>query len=110
MSKVQIKGTVTEVKEIKIDIHPDTLVKEALPFMQVKDITSVLKRLLEEKFRENDPSLPKAAEINWYRQVWEKYSFTDYHKNDDVYTDIRKFTEEEKQYVIALDALMHVFQ
>jgi|AGFT01.1.fsa_nt_gi hypothetical protein len=108
MSKVKITGTVTEVKEVKIDIHPETLVKEALPHMKVDDIIKVLKSLLEGRFRENDPTLPKDAEINWYRQVWEKYSFTDYHKNDDVYTDIRKFTEEEKQYILAIETVYHV--
>ncbi|EMX1381750.1 hypothetical protein SEPL_030 [Salmonella phage SE_PL] len=110
MSKVKIKGTVTEVKPVEIDIYIGELVKSAIPHMTIEDVEKVLRILVEQKFRENDPTIPKDAEMNLYFKLWEKYSFTDYHKNEDVYSTVRKFNEEELQYLIAIEAVMSVFK
>lgn len=110
MTKVKIKGTLTDVRVVDVELFPADLVRNALPHMTIVDIETVLKNLLEAKFRENDPSIPKNATIDWYWQRWEKYSFTDYHKNDDIYDTVRDFNEEEQQYVISMNALFQVFK
>jgi len=106
--KIKVKGTVTEVKVVEVELYPDELVKKAMPHLTVDDTIQAIKNHMERRFRENDPDLPSGAEINWYRKVWEKYSFTDYHKNADVYEDIRKFNSEELQYILAIESIYHV--
>lgn len=106
--KVTVKGTVTEVKSVEVELYPEELVKNAMLYLTVDDTVQSIKNHMERKFRENDPSLPSDSEINWYRQVWEKFDFNDYHKNVDVYRDIRKFNEQEMQYVLAIESIYHV--
>lgn len=106
--KIKVKGTVTEVKVVEVELFPDELVKKAMPHFTVDDTIKSIKNHMEIKFRANDPELPKDAEINWFRKVWEKFSFTDYHKNEDIYVDIRKFNAEELQYILAIESIYHV--
>lgn len=106
--KISVKGTVTEVKVVEVELYPEELVKHAIPHLTVDDTVKSIKNHMERKFRENDPTLPKGAVIDWYRKVWEKFAFSDYHKNEDVYRDIRKFNEEEMQYVLSIESIYHV--
>lgn len=106
--KIAVKGTVTEVKVVEVELYPEELVKKAMPHLTVDDTVKAIKNHMERKFRENDPTLPNGASIDWYRKVWEEFAFTDYHKNDDVYHDIRKFNEQEMQYVLAIESIYHV--
>lgn len=107
-SKIKVQGTVTEVKVVEVELYPTELVKSAMPHMTVDDTVRSIKSHMERKFRDNDPSLSKDAIIDWHRKVWEKFEYTDYHKNDDVYRDIRKFNSEEMQYVLAIESIYHV--
>lgn len=106
--KIKVKGSITEVKTVEVELYPEELVKAAMKHLTVNDTIQAIKNHMERRFRENDPSLPTGAGINWYRKVWEKFSFTDYHKNEDVYDDVRKFNEEELQYVLAIESIYHV--
>lgn len=106
--KIKVKGTVTEVNVVEVELYPEDLVKKAMPHLTVDDTILAIKNHMELRFRKNDKDLPRNAEINWHRKVWEKYSYTDYHKNDDVYQDIRKFNPEELQYILAIESIYYV--
>lgn len=110
MSKVKIKGLLTEVKVAEVELFPYEIIAAAIPHMTIRDVETALLKILEQKFRENDPSLPPDAIISWGLRCWRKYSFTDYHKNEDVYNNIRPFNDEEEQFIISLSALTSVFK
>lgn len=106
--QVKVKGSVTEVKAIEIDISTEELVKAALPYMTVEDIIKVMKSFMEKRFRENDPDIPKGAIIDWNNKKWEIFYFEDYHKNEDIYKTLRKFNTQEEEYLLAIDSIYHV--
>ena len=107
--KTQITGSITTVDTVTIDIYPDVLIKNAIPFMSTKDVLTVMYRLLEQKFREADPSLAK-LDICWYRKCWELEDGFDYHKGLPMTKDIRKFNQFELDSLLVLEAIKGVLE
>lgn len=107
--KIEIKGYVQKIEEITMNTDLAYLKKIVLPHMNLDDISYVLRMLLEKQFKENDPSI-KDCDIDWYNKTFEKFSFVDYHKNEEVYDTVRKFSQEENDTVLALEAIMSVFK
>lgn len=106
--KVPIKGSFTEVTSRVFDVPVKELISSAIPHLEVDDIITAMKLHLEKKFRLNDLSLPKEAEINWFYKQWEIFSFYDSHKGEDVYKTLREFNESELQYLMAIESVYHV--
>lgn len=69
-NKIKINGSVTKVESVTIDVWPSELVKSAIPYMQVKDVITVMYNLLLKKFIEADPELAK-YEVCWHSKTWE---------------------------------------
>lgn len=102
--KTKVKGSVTTVESVVIDIWPSELVKAAIPHMEVKDVITVMYNLLLKKFIEADPCLAK-YEVCWYGKYWELEDGYDYHKGLPMMKRYREFNQFERDSLAIIEAI-----
>lgn len=91
-----LKGTVTEVKKVDVEVSTDEIFKAA-HHLSNDQILSIMKAKLINAMKENDPTLVEvSARLNWNCTEWEVYDFYDSHKNEDYYTRHRLISDHER--------------
>lgn len=102
--KTKVKGSITTVESVTIDIWPSELVKAAIPHMKVQDVITVMYNLLLQKFIEADPTLAE-LDVDWHYKCWELEDGFDYHKGLPLTKTVRKFNQFELDSLAILEAI-----
>ncbi|AFC21848.1 hypothetical protein GAP32_396 [Cronobacter phage vB_CsaM_GAP32] len=100
---MKLNGTVTETKGIEVDVTLEEIFKAARAF-GTEQLLQIIKEKVINKMRENDASI-SSAYLTWDEKKWEVFSFTDYHKNEDVYSQVRLVNDEEQAIFDSLKTL-----
>lgn len=107
--KLNVQGTYTEVKVVNMDVDLTYLKDVVFPHLTMNDVKTVLRMLVLTKFKSEDPTIAH-CDPDWYRQKWEEFSYLDYHKNEDIYSVVRPFSQSEKDLLLAIDAIVSAFE
>lgn len=94
MTRVTLKGTVTKVSEVDVQVPLHEVIQHASGLMTVTDILHLLMNRLSDKFRKDDPEM-KDHNIDFHNHRWEKFSYYDHHHGEDVYETVRSFNDAE---------------
>lgn len=100
---MKLNGTVTETKGIEVDVTLEEIFKAARA-LGTEQLLQIIKDKVINKMRENDASI-SSAYLTWDEKKWEVFSFTDYHKNEDVYSQVRFVNDEEQAIFDSLKTL-----
>lgn len=100
---MKLNGTVTETKGIEVDVTLEEIFKAARA-LGTEQLLQIIKEKVINKMRENDASI-SSAYLTWDEKKWEVFSFTDYHKNEDVYSQVRLVNDEEQAIFDSLKTL-----
>ena len=94
---MKLKGAITEVKSVEVDVSLDEIYKAAFGLSTDK-LLNVIKNKVIKKMKENKPELDN-AQLKWNDKEWEVYDYYDYHHNDERYKTLRPLTPEELELI-----------